>query len=330
MFGETVDFRECVFDITNENMRHKGWIWWFWLFFIENPENPDKPRQLMILWSRKNVKKIWCNHELLDFTGDKKDEGVVACWYFDGEKMHHNYLLEQCTLKIEKDSLTSNSKIPTYFSVDSEGCRVKIGSSFDFKLVGKSDHKFNQPTYYKDNIVKDFSYSLLRHNILKLSGEVEGQKIRGTGYFQRVCVNAPIPPWYWGIFHFENGGVLTYFKPHIFGVGLRGDICFFDGSDMHVFTDMDVERIGSINPIFKIIGKNEVEEITFNVNPYSHSSWTFKGSLLKLLETILVYNEYPAKIEGLTLKNKDAKTIITTKSLGDNVGNAEHSTGILL
>lgn len=330
MFGDAVDFRREIFNLSRENMRHKGWIWWFWLFFIDNPANPAKPGQLMILWSKKNAKKIGCNDVLLDFTGNRKDEGVVACWYFDGEKMHHNRILEQCPLDIQPDRISSDSATPTSFSVESDCCRVKIGDVFDFKVVGGSNHLFNQPTYHKDDILADFSYSILRHNRLELTGKVDGEKIGGTAYFQRVCVNAPMPPWFWGIFHFKDSATLTYFKPHFMGFELRGDICFFDGAEMHIFTDVGVTRVEGECPSFRVVGKNRQASISFTVSSYSHSSWTFTGRLLDILKTTLVYNEYPAKIRDLALTGNDGKTMISSEELGEGVGNAEHATGVLL
>ncbi len=330
---EYVNFKDAVFDLNRESKTHGAWLWWFWLFFFDNPKDPARPRQLMILWSTKNVKKITCNDCEFTFNhttcGDLMD-GVVAAWYFDGELMHHNLILEQCNLRMSGDSLSSESSTPTSFTVDSSKSRVKIGDRFDFTVEGSSKHKFNQPTYFKDKVILDYSYSLLRHNILKLKGVVDGQTVSGTGYFQRVSVNAPIPPWYWGVFHFEKGGVLTYFKPHIMDFELRGDIHFFDGVKMHVFYDMEVKCDKSDTPTFTVSGKNDSERISFNVASYSHSSWTFKSKPLNLLKTKLVYNEYPSKITDLELTSPDGKTILSFKDLGESIGNSELSEGVLL
>ena len=101
---DMLDFGQKVFDIKNEPMPRGAWWWWFWIFFFNNPKNPKKPQQLMILWSTKNVKKLECNNLKikLNHLQDKNNlNGAVAAWYFDGEIMHHEFLLEQCDLNIK-------------------------------------------------------------------------------------------------------------------------------------------------------------------------------------------------------------------------------------
>jgi hypothetical protein len=328
---DVVDFNGRVFDLSGESMRYGAWLWWFWLFFFDNPADPGRPRQLMILHSEKNVKRISCNGRQFDFRrgGGKPAEGVVAAWYFDGKEMHHDFLLEKCRFNLSKDRLSTESTPPTSFTVGPKGSNVKIGERFDFNMACDSDHEFLLPTYFRDNILGDFGYSLLRHNRLQLRGMVDGAPVKGTAYVQRVFVNAPVPPWFWGVFHFENGGVLTYYKPHLFGRELRGDIHFFDGEDMHVFLDMDVVRKEGQPPAFAVSGRNGTEKISFDVVPYSHSSWTFNSRPLHLFRTQLVYNEYPAKISGMRMSYGGVESP-AIKKLGDSIGNAEHATGILL
>ena len=84
-----VNFKRKVFDIADEPRPRGAWWWWFWLFFFNNPKNPAKPRQLMILWSSKNVKKISCNDLQINLThpDDRSNlDGAVAAWYYDGKR----------------------------------------------------------------------------------------------------------------------------------------------------------------------------------------------------------------------------------------------------
>jgi len=209
-----VDFEKKLFDIKEEPMPKGAWWWWFWLFFIDNPKYPARPRQLMILWSTKNVKSIKCNDLDINISlplNRKCLDGAVAAWYFDGEKMHHNYLLEQCNLVVSDKSLVSDSKIPTSFEIVNKVSTINIGESMKFIASIDEGHEFKEPTYTANNYVKDKGYSIIRGNRFKLSGEIEGEKVSGTAYFQRVFVTAPAVPWYWGIFHFKKGG-----HPYIF------------------------------------------------------------------------------------------------------------------
>ena len=41
-------------------------------------------------------------------------------------------------------------------------------------------------------------YDILRLHGTKAVGEIDGAEVRGTAYFQKVKVQAPSVPWYWG------------------------------------------------------------------------------------------------------------------------------------
>jgi hypothetical protein len=332
-YKDFIDFEKEVFDIKDEPMPKGAWWWWFWLFFFNNPLNPKKPRQLMILWSTKNVKNIECNNLKIrmNHNDDKKNlDGAVAAWYYDGSKMNHNFILEQCKLNLTDNELYSESKTPTSFSTDGNKNTIKIGNDFNFIAESNKTHKFSLPTYRTKNYFRNMGYSLLRLNHLNLKGNIKNKPIRGSAYFQRVFVNAPSVPWYWGIFHFENGGILTYFNPHVFGKSIKKDISFFDGRRMHKFDNIKVRRDGKYLPTFIITGINEKESITFKIKSYSQSSWSFKRKSLGIIPNKLVYNEYPSVISDIKLLNNKTGRSILLKNLGSSVGNAEHTIGLLL
>ena len=329
-----IDMEGKVFNIKNEPMPKGSWWWWFWLFFFDNPKNPQKPRQLMILWSTKNVKKIDCNNLKINIKLpiDKKNpDGAVCAWYFDGERMHHNFLLEQCNIKISDRELSTTSATPTSFSIDGKRSVVKIGKDFKFIADENGKHDFKRANYHSNNFIGEKGYSIMKVNHTDLSGKVGGKPIRGTAYFQRVFVNAPAMPWYWGIFHFGNGGILTYTNHLILGKSIKKDISFFDEKVMHHFGKMKVKRSGGDIPTFRITGENDIEKISFSVVSYAHSSWTFKKKGLGFIPNKLVYNEYPSTVDDLELMNKSTgREITTSKELGRGIGNAEHTTGFLL
>ncbi|MBN2517220.1 MAG: hypothetical protein JXB14_00080 [Candidatus Altiarchaeota archaeon] len=321
-----------VFDIRDEPMPRGAWWWWFWLFFFDNPANPPKPRQLMILWSVKNTKKIECNglRMRLEKIRDRSVmDGAVAAWYFDGAQMHHNFLLEQCDISVSETQVASSSKVPTSFSADKNKNTVRIGDDFDFVARMSKAHKFMTPNYCSHNYIGNLGYSILKANRLDLTGKVRGETIKGTAYFQRVFVNAPAVPWYWGLFHFGNGGVLSYFNPHFFGKAVKKDISFFDGKKLHEFHDIRVKRSGGDIPTFSVSGANKDESIEFEVESYAHSWWEFRKKALGFIPTKLVYNEYPAVISDFRLINKLTGEETLLRDLGESVGNAEHTTGLL-
>ncbi|MFH1470826.1 MAG: hypothetical protein ABIF01_03695 [Candidatus Micrarchaeota archaeon] len=325
-----INFEQSVFDIKDEPMPSGAWWWWFWLFFFDNPKNPSEPRQLMILWSTKNVREIQCNGLSMKIapSSDRKNlDGAVAAWYFDGEKMHHNYILEQSRISISEKVLSSTSSTPTSFSVRPGASEVRIGDDFHF-IAENIASEAGDSTYSANKYVGSLGYNIIRINSLSLKGTVGNENISGTAYFQRVFVNAPSPSWYWGVFHFENGGVLSYFNPHLFGKSLKKDIQFFDGEKNHSFKSIRVKRSVGETPTFTVSGENNGERISFKVDSYSQSSWTFKKKTLGILPNTLVYNEYPAVISEFELEGNGKK--LTLKELGKGIGNAEHSTGFLL
>jgi|WetSurMetagenome_2_1015567.scaffolds.fasta_scaffold133292_2 hypothetical protein len=155
-----IDIEKEVFDIKNEPMPPGTWWWWFWLFFLNNPKNAEKPRQLMILWSIKNVKEIHCNDEkfIFNLPLDKNNlRGVVAAWYFNGEKMHDDFLFEQCNIKISDKMLTSDSTMPTSFSIDKGKNIIKMGN--DFELVAEVEDKqgFTSPFQQSNKYIESFA-----------------------------------------------------------------------------------------------------------------------------------------------------------------------------
>ena len=321
-----------IFDIKNEPMPHGAWWWWFWLFFFNNPKNPDKPRQLMILWSTKNERVINCNNLKINIKLpiDKKNmDGAVCAWYFDGEKMHHNFLLEQCNINMTDKELLTDSTIPTSFTVNKNKNIIKIGNDFEFIAESGNKHPFVMPTYHSHTYFGNKGYSIIKLNHLNLNGKVNNKRIHGSAYFQRVFVTAPSPSWYWGIFHFEKGGILTYFNPSLLGKSIKKDVSFFDGTKMHKFADINVKKLKGNLHTFVVSCKNDSERMKFVVKPYSHSSWTFKKRSLGFIPKKLVYREYPAVISNLEFENKKTGEKIMLENLGKSIGNAEYTTGFL-
>ena len=51
-------------------------------------------------------------------------------------------------------------------------------------------------------------YDILRLHGTKVSGTIDGEEVNGTAYFQKVCVQAPSVPWYWGFSTFRTGRIL--------------------------------------------------------------------------------------------------------------------------
>tara|TARA_Y100000310_G_scaffold343708_1_gene452637 strand:- start:5227 stop:6333 length:1107 start_codon:yes stop_codon:yes gene_type:complete len=356
---------EKIWTIDPADDKKGTWWWWFWLFFIENKENPDKPHQLMILWSTKNEKQVTCNDRVFEFPNkvniqkNKSDfDGVVAVWYYDGE-MHDGYLLEEAKISLTKKpySLTSDSKNKTSFYEKDGKFKVIINKGkkkFDFDLSLEENNDIAKPTHSNNSFFGGLlSFSALGIPKADFTGTItdsKEEKIKGTAYFQYVIVNAPSPSWYWGIFHFKEGSILSYFNPHVGPALLKGTFTnnfieqgnFSMGNDIYFFSQRTGKKehfkIKSIKnnknsigqPVFSVKGENKNEKISFDVDCYSDAYWEFEKKSFGFLKSKLRYNEYPSKIKNFVLQDKKGNVLTSTKEIGEGVGNAEHSWGFLL
>ena len=329
---KSVNLENRTFSLGKNDINGGGWLWWFWLFFIDDPAEVDKPRQLAILWSMKDDKSVTCNGEEFEFKGSEEENtaGVVAAWYFDGQEMNHNLLLEKTNLDINSSSMVTKGDVPTSFEINGESCKVKIGDEFEFNATPR-EYDFAINSRSSGDYPLGMSYSMLRSNRLELDSTIKGEDSEGSAYFQRVLVDAPTPSWYWGIFHFENGAILDYYKPSLLGKSLKEEIAFYDGEKKHEFekVSVDMDESGDL-PLFHVSAENNdgSKEINFTVKPYSKASWKFEKKIAKVIPNKLTYREYPAKISSLELIDKEKR--ITLEDLGSSVGNAEYTTGFLL
>ncbi len=233
---------DLVWRVEQEGRRPGTWWWWFWLFFFENKDDPLQPKQLMILWSTKDDPEIECNGksillrpERIKYSGDcALLDGVVAAWFFDGKKMHEDFLLEHCDISVDakRRSLRTSSgrgsaAVKTRFLqeknelvtvIEKGSGKTGVKLEFSARLLDKND--FAVPTLsVKSFWGGKFDYRILRVNRADLkcrisTGGKTGES-KGTAYFQKVMVNAPAVPWHWAIAHFANGSSLNYFAPHV-------------------------------------------------------------------------------------------------------------------
>ena len=321
---------KSVFKVRRLHMYKEAWWYWFWLFFFENPENPEKPKQLMILWSSKNEDNVKCNglnFKLKDPLNKNILKGAVASWYFDGKKMHKNFILERCNIKFSNSSLSTDSCIQTLFKVNGKNCTIKMGN--DVELFAEEKLK---PTVDALALKKSSKITAIDARRFSVKGKAFGKRVKGTAFFECVFCSLPIPSWYWGIFHFKNGATLNYFYPYFFNERLGvGTMLFNDKGKTYVFRGLKIkETISRGLPSFKVSGKNKNQTINFNVKTYSHAQWLIEKRHLKIIPFALFYNEFPSIITNFTLEEKVSKKKTDLKSLGDAVGNTDHTKGMLL
>lgn len=338
---------------TSNTMKGFTWWWFWWLFFIDTPKG--KPRQLMILWSTKECNKIKIDNYLWErkypIIKDKntmKFNGVTAAWYFDGKEMHDPFLLN------EDDFISEwNNKGGKLYAKNS--LRLFEGGKGNYKVAfseNNDDFVFNMKPWTKFQselrssgkyFIGKAGYAMEKIYGSKFTGKINKENISGTAYFQKVKVNAPAVPWYWGAFHFEKGSYLDFFMPN-FGLQClrRSDSqkSIFDTG--HIFMKCNAqfyhEKTGKhykfkkikirkfMNnklPVFTLIAKEKNTEMKAEWAAYTRACWKFKQGKSKLF-----YNEYPVDLKKFELR--DGNTIIRKEDLGKCAGNIEHSWGLLL
>jgi len=328
---------ERVWRVNEEFLARKGnWLWWWWIFYFREPE--AHPKQLMVLWSAKNEKKIHCNgldaelrDDLVQRRGKTFDlDGVVAAWYYDGKKMRENYLLHRAPILVEPGRIHTDDP-PTEFKELKNGFRVSL-RGHDFRIGPVQKKGF----YALQHRETSFLFNRFSYDICKITRAPFTSSLgKGTAYFQCVRVNAPAPPWYWGVYHFEGGGCAHYYEPHVgntifsnrteesWKIPIRKHFQFFDGEKVFDNRDARVKRIDGKNPSFEVLSEGRDGKARMLVEAYSAASWKFSKNPWNRLN----YNEYPCLVKEFSFKNRSGEW--TLDDLGAGYGNSEHATGLL-
>ena len=193
----------------------------------------------------------------------------------------------------------------------------------------------------------------------KASVVIDGENFEGTGYFQKVSVQAPTVPWFWGMLHFDDGSYLDWFMPHIsfsclnmddkpwklrdiFRRKMSGSGIFHDAKRdvTEEFKNCEVELVepngdeeilfdnhGNKLPKFRVRLWNEKTKVSLEVRAASRARWTFDQPTRAGMVSHLTYNEYP--LELLRISILDEKGLRTKNDYSWIHGNAEHSWGLL-
>ncbi len=342
-----------------------SWYWWWWIFFIDNPDDPKKPKQLMILWSTKYADDIlvhdkhWSVEKLPTWVGNKlKFNGMTAAWWFDGKTMNEPIVLDDMDFEVinngQKGELRPLCKDADYrFFGSPDNYQVNIideKNDFRMKMSPWNDH-LQEHRFSQNNYSKKYSYNILKIYGMKLKGKIDGEPIKGSAYFQRVNVNAPAVPWYWGLVHCQSGDFIYYFNPFIGPQMFRtkrkqrskldfGDISL-SKSAMYYHKETDTEynfdkkditvdhRFDGDTIIFTVSGEDDEKRILIELKAYSRAHWRFQQPRKLGMKSILYYNEYPATLTSFEFEKKDGSLKVIKKDLGRTHANFEHSWGKL-
>ena len=375
-------------------LRRLSWWWWWVIIFIPNPDDPQKSKQLMVLWSSKDtpiirVNDYWWHPKYrmkIDEHGGHIIPGMICSWWYDGDKMYEPMLMRECKMASiddkhplwpgEGSGLGAGAVVP--FTDEDISIGLDEGEKrFWLNLV--SDDKSRKegapatfeaeltPTWgppstltYRNNIFfANMGYDILRIQGTEAKLLVDGERMNGTAYFQKVSVQAPSFPWFWGMLHFNDGSYLDWFMPHVsmtcFNVDDRpwrirdifrnpnvGTGIFHDARRDRTenFKRCELELIepkkgetplrdeeGNSLPRFRIRIWNGRTQISVEIRAVSRARWTFDQPTRAGMVSHLTYNEYPLEVERIAIL--DEQGLRTMKDYEWMVGNAEHAWGLL-
>ena len=361
-------------------LNHLTWDWWWWLVMLDDPKNAEPGKQLMVLWSTKDNEMVQVNDVTwnpkgkpgFDEQGGIRLDGMVCAWWFDGSVMHDeiiNHVCDMIVLPAHHPSWPSSSKsnrgggavVPPLDSDCSMGM-VEDLSKFWLNLNRSENSPIQSvqlnltpwnpamSTARQANATYagNMGYDILRLHGTKVSGVIDGESVNGTAYFQKVCVQAPSVPWYWGMLHFSDGSYLDWFLPHASLTMLSRDarawkkrdishIALSQGGLFHDAQNKRSERFEIVSvkkdmqsnnlPHFDVELKNGRTSIHISAQAVERAHWDFHQPTRGGVWSHLTYNEYPVVVEELTIEDEFG---IRSKSDYEWLrGNAEHSWGFL-
>jgi hypothetical protein len=375
---------KLLWDLDTEQLvEGRTWWWWWWIFFIKDPAHPGRTRQLMILHSTKNSDIVHVmDHEWVraykikrevptaEATGERKVKfhGMSAAWYFDGEKMHDPWLLQDLEFEAV-DRPGGGALVPAGredLVMSGDGTHYEVGAA---DTAGTTRMKFkmepwspwlSEHRFAKSNMMRHWGYDILKIHAMKMKGTIEREgaapeAIDGTAYFQKVRVNAPSTPWYWLVLHAENGLYVDYFQPNIGAqmwrrtakqrsvfdrwwwaeLKLRNNLEVFDPGTqtLHTLKEFKLRHHyekGSDLPIFVGVAEGPTARVSLTLKTYSRAYWRFQQKHLGgLVKSILYYNEYPAELTAFEFEDKRSGRKITREDLGFVAANCEQTWGKL-
>ena len=297
----------------------------------------------------------------IDEDGGHVLPGMVCAWWYDGEDMHEPLVMRECRMASIPDThplwpgqgegkgagavvpLTSED-MSLGMSPGNESFWINLTSDPEARSKGapKTFEAELTPWWgppseltYRNNVYfLGMGYDILRLQATKCKLIVDGEEMEGTGYFQKVTVQAPSFPWFWGMLHFDDGSYLDWFLPHItplsttkddkpwrrrdttriplkkagiFHDRIRGKTHEFDNCEVDLSESKEglKDEQGNLLPDFQIILSNDTTRIELDISAFSRARWTFDQPTRGGLVSHLTYNEYPFEVTKILIHDQE-------------------------
>ncbi|MEE2650695.1 MAG: hypothetical protein VX571_04220 [Candidatus Thermoplasmatota archaeon] len=371
---------------------HRLSWWWYWVIvFVPDPSNPGRTRQLMTLWSTKETEAIRVSgHWWKPGSRMHKDEhggfvipGMVCAWWYDGETMHEPLTMRECRMAVVGDNhplwpgegsgegagaivpieredmslgmMPGNTSLWMSLSSDREARAGGAPSAFEAELTPWWG-PISSLTYKQNEYSLGMGYDILRLQGAKCTLKVDGEPAEGTAYLQKVTVQAPTTPWFWGMLHFGDGSYLDWFMPHVSPLSSamddrpwrRRDSLRHPDNGAGVFHDRVRGRTenfarcqvelsqsdtglrdhrGHLLPEFRVRVWNGRTQVSLEVRAVSRARWIFDQPTRGGMVSHLTYNEYPLEVARIAIL--DERGLRTIEDYEWIHGNAEHAWGLL-
>jgi len=360
---ECVSLQDLMDIDTTHELKNRTWWWWWWICFFKNDTNPQRTKQFVVLWATRNCKRVrvldhlWYRQmPVRKEDGRIRFEGLSASWYYDGKRMHDPLFIADGPMVSEWRGGSASLSLQNATS----GFEGKVGNFrifADFPDV-RIDLKASEWTPFLTQVVPSGKEFLghLGYKMFKIRGsKVEGiiqigdlvESVKGTAYFQKVRINSITSPWYWGVFHTENGSYVDYFMPHIGPPALRRSVShrscldwgewilsrswqFYDSSTDRVYKIKRVrmrKRYENDLPVFELAGEEGANRIRMTMEAYTRAYWRVEQPLLGFLSTVLYYNEYPVNVTEFDFRSGSRR--VQLEDISPIWGNCEHAWGIV-
>jgi len=360
------------------DLQNLSWHWWFWLIFL-TPRN-DSPKneleQFMILWSTKDCRSItmsghlWKRNSRPRLDSGVTMDGIVASWWWDGHTMHEPWRFGEGRMHVEGGERPIIA--PLWTDAPAIGYEAQLDrfwidvpptdeggegpNSVQLVIDPYSEHE-HDITHHNNMFTATMGYDIHRLRRARVHGVVDDIERTGTAYLQKVTVDAPPVPWFWGLIHFTDGSYIDWFMPHLGAsamrktsqpwsmlgragqIALRPSGLFIDEkkdrrqrfSIVDVKVDpseqRDTSRDGAPLPQFTVQMVSGRVRVSILATACSRAAWVFDQQTIAGLTSHLTYNEYPLAIEHIIIEDETGRRKLDAS---DVIGaNAEHAWGWL-